>query len=396
MSFEKKVPEWNAAGTEPPSSLKESGFTPGYKPPAEYFNWFWNRVSECLKELQEMKPEDIDALALSGGVMTGQGFYLNNKTGRIVNNQNGLWLRTASSDVDNNADARHLKLWNAAYQPDLSKAVAMFDSTTGKDYLLYGEHHKPTPEEIGALPISGGELSNELIVNENFQVRKSFDNIPYRSYLRPVNYALGDEYTTGMIHYINGVNNAQLIFNRSGILLRDNVNGKAYHIYGQHKKPTPEEIGASPSGHAHSASDITAGTLPVARGGTGVTTDKALGLKAYPVGSVYMSVISTSPASLFGGTWTQLKDRFLLGAGSTYTNGSTGGAATHTLTTAQIPSHSHSIHHFASVVAAGSDKTVWSLNEENSRTSTAAAKGGGEAHNNMPPYLVVYMWKRTA
>lgn len=56
----------------------------------------------------------------------------------------------------------------------------------------------------------------------------------------------------------------------------------------------------------------------------------------YPVGSIYMSVNSTSPATLFGGTWSQLKDRFLLGAGDTYSNGATGGVATVTLTTSQI------------------------------------------------------------
>ena len=54
MAFEKQVPEWKATGSEPPSSLKESGFTTGYKPPAAYFNWFWHGVSECLKELQEL------------------------------------------------------------------------------------------------------------------------------------------------------------------------------------------------------------------------------------------------------------------------------------------------------------------------------------------------------
>lgn len=53
MDFEKTVPEWQAEGTEPPASLKESGFEAGYKPPAAYFNWFWNRVSACLKEIRE-------------------------------------------------------------------------------------------------------------------------------------------------------------------------------------------------------------------------------------------------------------------------------------------------------------------------------------------------------
>lgn len=52
MDFEQNVPEWNAEGTEPPASLKEKGFEAGYKPPAAYFNWFWNRVSACLKEIR--------------------------------------------------------------------------------------------------------------------------------------------------------------------------------------------------------------------------------------------------------------------------------------------------------------------------------------------------------
>lgn len=66
MEFEKKVPVWSAEGTEPPESLKKSGFQGGYRPPAPYFNWFWNRVGACLTELQEILnsenlPEDIGA-----------------------------------------------------------------------------------------------------------------------------------------------------------------------------------------------------------------------------------------------------------------------------------------------------------------------------------------------
>ena len=49
----------------------------------------------------------------------------------------------------------------------------------------------------------------------------------------------------------------------------------------------------------------------------------------YPVGSIYMSVNNTSPSTLFGGTWEQIKDTFLLSAGNTYTAGNTGGSATH-------------------------------------------------------------------
>ena len=62
----------------------------------------------------------------------------------------------------------------------------------------------------------------------------------------------------------------------------------------------------------------------------------------YPVGSIYMSAVNTSPSTLFGGTWEQIKDTFLLSAGDTYNAGTTGGEAEHTLTTSEMPSHNHS------------------------------------------------------
>ena len=62
----------------------------------------------------------------------------------------------------------------------------------------------------------------------------------------------------------------------------------------------------------------------------------------YPVGSIYWSSNNTNPGTLFGGTWTQIKDKFVLAAGDSYSNGATGGAATVTLTVSNMPSHSHS------------------------------------------------------
>lgn len=61
MAFEKIVPQWNAAGTEPPEDLKNSGFTPGYKPPAAFFNWYWTGMSKAVAELQE-KAANAEAL----------------------------------------------------------------------------------------------------------------------------------------------------------------------------------------------------------------------------------------------------------------------------------------------------------------------------------------------
>ena len=125
----------------------------------------------------------------------------------------------------------------------------------------------------------------------------------------------------------------------------------------------------------------------------------------YPVGSVYISVNSTSPASLFGGTWTQIKDTFLLSAGDTYSNGATGGEATHTLTTNEMPSHQHNASQSYKNIESGTSgegASSWLLgagrynaNVSGSDIKTSSV-GSGQAHNNMPPYIKVAIWKRTA
>lgn len=124
--------------------------------------------------------------------------------------------------------------------------------------------------------------------------------------------------------------------------------------------------------------------------------------RTYPVGSIYMSVNSTSPATLFGGTWVELQGRFLLGRSASYGNGSTGGAASVAISTAQMPSHGHTIRGW-NIGANGAlpdttpynwvgyDRSGWY-----SVDSVISKTGSGSAHDNMPPYLAVYMWKRTA
>ena len=116
-------------------------------------------------------------------------------------------------------------------------------------------------------------------------------------------------------------------------------------------------------------------------------------LDAYPVGSIYMSWSSTSPASLFGGTWTQLVDRFLVGAGQGYAVGATGGEATHKLTIDEMPNHSHNYSYPG--YEAGAEWYGASGTGKGNTVATTDA-GGGAAHENRPPYLAVYMWRRTA
>lgn len=134
-------------------------------------------------------------------------------------------------------------------------------------------------------------------------------------------------------------------------------------------------------------------------GKLGGKTAEELMLTLYPVGAIYTSTVATSPASLFGGTWEQLKDRFLLGAGDSYAAGSTGGEATHTLTVNEMPNHNHASGHGYLNVASGTDKQALAnqffSGDDYSGNSTSYI-GGGSAHNNMPPYLAVYMWKRVS
>ena len=127
--------------------------------------------------------------------------------------------------------------------------------------------------------------------------------------------------------------------------------------------------------------------------------------QVYPVGSIYMSVNNTNPSTLFGGTWEQLKDRFLLGAGDSYSNGAAGGEATHTLTQNEMPVHAHKPHQWTIIVSNNANSGNYNnpsgkffkiFKDDANQNRWTGDSGGGQAHNNMPPYLVVYMWKRTA
>lgn len=124
-------------------------------------------------------------------------------------------------------------------------------------------------------------------------------------------------------------------------------------------------------------------------GGTTATYDN---LKAflrdtlYPVGSIYMSVSSTSPATLFGGTWVQITDTFLLACGTTYTAGSTGGNATMTWSDLNIDTTAGEY---------ADQGTTTSATFKNRIMVKTPSNGSVTTGNNMPPYLAVYVWKRT-
>ena len=130
-------------------------------------------------------------------------------------------------------------------------------------------------------------------------------------------------------------------------------------------------------GHKHSADEI-----------------NGIALKAYPVGAYYISESATSPASLFGGTWTQVTGRFMRAANDT----ATGGSDTHTLTTAQLPKNK--VYSSANVNgnAGFSDALYTGAFTQGSEYAylNLTYIGGGQSHNNMPAYKDVYVWRRTA
>lgn len=129
----------------------------------------------------------------------------------------------------------------------------------------------------------------------------------------------------------------------------------------------------------------------------------------YPVGSIYMSVNSVNPSTLFGGTWEQIEDKFLLASGTSYSNGSTGGSAD-----AVIVQHNHFLqntdYYFIGKKKGGTAGTkrvtvptsgsnyAYVSNDDSSFGNFGATNRIGESGTgkNMPPYIVVNVWKRTA
>lgn len=135
-------------------------------------------------------------------------------------------------------------------------------------------------------------------------------------------------------------------------------------------------------------------------GGSLTVGGKTLVDLIYPVGSVYIAFNDTNPSTLFGGTWERIQEAFLWAVGSDGRDlGGRGGEMTHTLTVDEIPNHAHNVN---SELSWSSENGGWA----NFRTGTqntvgksglrTEGVGGTQPHNNMPPYIQVSMWRRTA
>lgn len=131
-------------------------------------------------------------------------------------------------------------------------------------------------------------------------------------------------------------------------------------------------------------------------------------LQAYPVGSIYMSISSSfNPNTSFGGTWSKIAEgHCLIQAGDRYVLASTGGESTHKLTVDEMPRHSHSVVRndgtkLSAWATNAGGGNVWYMPVDGNNTGghleyMADFEGDSNVHNNMPPYLAVNIWKRTA
>lgn len=118
----------------------------------------------------------------------------------------------------------------------------------------------------------------------------------------------------------------------------------------------------------------------------------------YPVGSIYLSVNSTSPAAKFGGTWTPIENLFLYPVPTSTAAGVQGGESSHTLTVAEMPSHTHKTYMAYGANGDGPNIPIYERStnkcEGYAILPDTSAVGGNTAHNNMPPYMTMYAWYR--
>lgn len=130
----------------------------------------------------------------------------------------------------------------------------------------------------------------------------------------------------------------------------------------------------------------------------------------HPIGSIYMTVNNENPSTLFGGTWVAWgSGKVPVGVDTTQEEfkevEQVGGEKEHTLTIGEMPTHEHVLTIGYGGVANGEEGNAYKPNNSPSYSgevygdgygANISENGGGQAHNNLQPYITCYMWKRTA
>ena len=162
--------------------------------------------------------------------------------------------------------------------------------------------------------------------------------------------------------------------------------------------PTAADVGAVPTSRTINGKALTSNiTITAADIGT-----SAIFLASHPVGSLFETTVSTNPGTLYGGTWAAWGGgRTPVGVNTADTSFNTvektGGAKTHTLTVQEIPNHDHDLNAVNEGVdnPNGGYHPGWTFNKQYTAQVMSASTGGGQAHNNLQPYITCYIWKRT-
>lgn len=284
MIFEKKVPEWPNAGTEPSESLKESGFVGGYKPPASVFNWFWHGMSEVAKELHGAglfahlgdNPINQDGDTVDAWAALGSGYARYTDAGTLKDKPskygvllnfcvNGkdmfqLWYATTTGPMyhrSGNANG-----WNGTWKKvyDTANNPAITDILTSQLSVELGGTGATTKKDafknlafLGQNPIASIEddtIENWVALGSGFAWISELDRLNKQ----PSNYGLLINYVPNSyeVTQIWKTHSSGPMFIRSG-----NRNGWGQQwtkVYDTANKPTPAEIGAIPVINAESAS----------------------------------------------------------------------------------------------------------------------------------------------
>lgn len=162
--------------------------------------------------------------------------------------------------------------------------------------------------------------------------------------------------------------------------------------------PTAADVGAVPTSRTINGKALTS-NITITAADIGIS---AIFLASHPVGSLFETTISTNPGTLYGGTWAAWGGgRTPVGVNTADTSFNTvektGGAKTHTLTVQEIPPHEHDLNAVNEGVdnPNGGYHPGWTFNKQYTAQVLSASTGGGQAHNNLQPYITCYIWKRT-
>lgn len=195
----------------------------------------------------------------------------------------------------------------------------------------------------------------------------------------------GSSATTGFHNQVTLIEAADIGSGASGlpILGAQTISGKPELVY---TDEDDNDIQLTSGGKLHAAVD-----------GLSAGLKQAIFNYMYPVGKVITLGVSTNPNTLYGfGTWTAIAGKVIVGINASDsefdTLNETGGEKTHTLTVDEMPSHTHP----HNATAGGSGSTSDEKPQTGSGGFDTGATGGGLAHNNLQPYIVKYVWERTA